>query len=268
MKMAGICRHPPQNSNPRAGKVHSWTQITFSSFSVMLSAPWDIAICPMERALPTTVELCQFDSSHANDRFPFFFPQQRKLMGSSAQNSSGVHWCRRRVKFCIPSVSQTRTVPQSINGQTGAKKNLEKLAQLEMSNAEDGVTLGTVNVKDAFLMVDQPTPLRVQLPFGNLIVLKNLPGQRLGAKCWCWHFRVFLTLTFNMEWCPVTLAAQSVFWSVSWWDFLMVLRWFQVQMWTRRFSCLNKVLDVPMQSKWRTYQAHFPMKKPSTIDQW
>ena len=27
------------------------------------------------------------------------FPQQRKLMGSSAQNSSGVHWCRRWVRF-------------------------------------------------------------------------------------------------------------------------------------------------------------------------
>ena len=27
------------------------------------------------------------------------FSQQRKLMGSSAQNSSGVHWCRRRVRF-------------------------------------------------------------------------------------------------------------------------------------------------------------------------
>ena len=27
------------------------------------------------------------------------FPQKRKLMGSSAQNSSGVHWCRRRVRF-------------------------------------------------------------------------------------------------------------------------------------------------------------------------
>ena len=25
------------------------------------------------------------------------FPQQRKLMGSSAQNSSGVHWCGCRV---------------------------------------------------------------------------------------------------------------------------------------------------------------------------
>ena len=28
-----------------------------------------------------------------------FLPQQRKLMGSSAQNSSGVRWCRRRVRF-------------------------------------------------------------------------------------------------------------------------------------------------------------------------
>ena len=27
------------------------------------------------------------------------FPQQRKLMGSSAQNSSGVRRCRRRVRF-------------------------------------------------------------------------------------------------------------------------------------------------------------------------
>jgi len=29
----------------------------------------------------------------------FFIPQQRKLMGTSAQNSSGVHLCRRRVRF-------------------------------------------------------------------------------------------------------------------------------------------------------------------------
>ena len=27
--------------------------------------------------------------------------QQRKLMGSSAQNSSGVHWCRHRVRFNV-----------------------------------------------------------------------------------------------------------------------------------------------------------------------
>ena len=34
-----------------------------------------------------------------NLEFPAFIPQQRKLMGSSAQNSSGVHWCRRPVRF-------------------------------------------------------------------------------------------------------------------------------------------------------------------------
>ena len=34
--------------------------------------------------------------SHQNVRV---FPQQCKLMGSSAQNNSGVRWCRRRVRF-------------------------------------------------------------------------------------------------------------------------------------------------------------------------
>ena len=29
----------------------------------------------------------------------YIVPQQRKLMGSSAKNSSGVHWCRCRVRF-------------------------------------------------------------------------------------------------------------------------------------------------------------------------
>jgi hypothetical protein len=29
----------------------------------------------------------------------FFIPQQRTLMGSSARNSSGVHWCRCWVRF-------------------------------------------------------------------------------------------------------------------------------------------------------------------------
>ena len=29
----------------------------------------------------------------------YAFSPPRKLMGSSAQNSSGVHWCRRRVRF-------------------------------------------------------------------------------------------------------------------------------------------------------------------------
>eukprot|EP00435_Cladocopium_sp_Y103_P042173 s3100_g11.t1 len=65
----------------------------------------------------------------------------------------------------------------------------------------DDTTLDTVDRKDAFSMVDQPTPLRVQLPGGSYIVLKTLPGQHLGAKCRYWHFRSFLIEELNKERC-------------------------------------------------------------------
>ena len=45
------------------------------------------------------VKFLLFEQSLVYIKRTVFFPQQRKLMGSSAQNRSGVHWCRRRVKF-------------------------------------------------------------------------------------------------------------------------------------------------------------------------
>ena len=43
------------------------------------------------------------------------FPQQCELMGSSAQNSSGVHWCRRRVRFNeVPE--KVPKVPEKVRG--------------------------------------------------------------------------------------------------------------------------------------------------------
>ena len=53
--------------------------------------------------------------------FPYlshFFPSSvPKLMGSSAQNKSGVHWCRRRVRFNdIPE-----KVPEKVPGGFGAE---------------------------------------------------------------------------------------------------------------------------------------------------
>ena len=44
-------------------------------------------------------------------------PQQRKLIGSSAQNSSGVHWCRRRVrleKVWVQSQVRFNSVPEKV----------------------------------------------------------------------------------------------------------------------------------------------------------
>ena len=42
--------------------------------------------------------------------------------------------------------------------------------------------LGSLDVKDAFLQVDQEVPTQLRTPNGHFEVLKNLPGQRIGAK--------------------------------------------------------------------------------------
>ena len=35
------------------------------------------------------------------------------------------------------------------------------------------------------------------------VILKNLPGQRLGARSWCWYFRNYLEEKFKYEFCDV-----------------------------------------------------------------
>ena len=72
----------------------------------------------------------------------------------------------------------------------------------EHDKSETKVCLGTVDVKDAFLMVDQPSPMLVTLLGKACTVKKILPGQRLGAKSWYWHLRGFLSKHLNYEWCP------------------------------------------------------------------
>ena len=63
------------------------------------------------------------------------------------------------------------------------------------------VCLGTLDVKDAFLMVDQPSPMLVSLLGREDTVCKNLPGQHLGAKSWYWHLRDSLSTEMSFEWC-------------------------------------------------------------------
>ena len=51
------------------------------------------------------------------------------------------------------------------------------------SNAES-VVLGTVDIKDAFFMVDQQAPMAVTLLGKTYKAKKDLPGQRLGVRAW------------------------------------------------------------------------------------
>ena len=68
------------------------------------------------------------------------------------------------------------------------------------SNAES-VVLGTVDIKDAFLMVDQQAPMAVTLLGKTYKVKKDLPEQRLGVRAWYRSFLESLITEFGMSWC-------------------------------------------------------------------
>ena len=71
---------------------------------------------------------------------------------------------------------------------------LQSLASVtdDTHHASEPLCLGTLDVKDAFLMVDQPSPMLVTLLGQTYTVRKNLPGQRLGARSWYWYLHDFL----------------------------------------------------------------------------
>ena len=52
--------------------------------------------------------------------------------------------------------------------------------------------MGSLDIKDAFLQVDQKKELQATTNLGRFRVLKNLPGQRQGAQAWFNHLVEFL----------------------------------------------------------------------------
>ena len=83
---------------------------------------------------------------------------------------------------------------------------LQRLKQLELSELggeEYDEILASLDIKDAFLQVPQEHVVSVTLHGTEYVVLRNLPGQRLGAKAWYWFFRNFATDSMQFEWCDV-----------------------------------------------------------------
>jgi hypothetical protein len=72
----------------------------------------------------------------------------------------------------------------------------------EGTDTDSDWILATLDVKDAFLMVPQPEVLKIKVGDESYVVLRNLPGQRQGARSWYQLLRAFLDKTFNVEWCP------------------------------------------------------------------
>ena len=83
---------------------------------------------------------------------------------------------------------------------------LQKLQQLETSNLSGDdydVILAALDIKDAFLQVPQQHVVSVTLHETEYVVLRNLAGQRLGARAWYWFFRDYVTNSMGFEWCAV-----------------------------------------------------------------
>ena len=51
------------------------------------------------------------------------------------------------------------------------------------------VVMGALDVRDAFLQAEQDEPVLVHLQNEPFIIMRNLPGQHLGAKQWYLHLR-------------------------------------------------------------------------------
>jgi hypothetical protein len=66
----------------------------------------------------------------------------------------------------------------------------QKQQAMEMENKGDyEVVMGCLDVKDAFLQVQQPNPILVSLQNQPFVILRNLPGQKMGARQWFQHLR-------------------------------------------------------------------------------
>ena len=75
--------------------------------------------------------------------------------------------------------------------------------ETEMAEASQSykVTLASLDIKDAFLQVPQDRIIGVKLYNTQYLVLRNLPGQRLGARAWYLHFRNYVSEALDCVWC-------------------------------------------------------------------
>ena len=80
---------------------------------------------------------------------------------------------------------------------------LQKLGEGDTESAAEkaDVTLVSLDVKDAFLMVPQDKPVKIRVGKDEYLVERNLPGQRMGAKNWYNFLRHFMETELQCQFC-------------------------------------------------------------------
>ena len=126
------------------------------------------------------------------------FARDWRLKNFGAGSNSCKKWMRRS-RFVAREFANTRRL-DTFSPATGAHtSNILPLKYLWMKNMAAGlradgdyaVVMGALDVRDAFLQVEQDEKVLVHLQNEPFIIMRNLPGQRLGAKQWYLHLRVF-----------------------------------------------------------------------------
>jgi hypothetical protein len=78
---------------------------------------------------------------------------------------------------------------------------MKGIAAEAKSKEEFDVVMGTLDVRDAFLQVEQDDPVLVYLQGEPFVIKRNLPGQRLGAKQWFLCLKAFFTEQLGFTFC-------------------------------------------------------------------
>ena len=85
-------------------------------------------------------------------------------------------------------------------------KMLQECSEAGVTDSSYDVVLASLDIKDAFLQVPQSDVIEVWLYDQQYLIKRILPGQRLGAKAWYWHFRNHVTDALGFTWCAVLLS--------------------------------------------------------------
>ena len=112
-----------------------------------------------------------------------FFPKQRKLMGPSAQNSSGVHWCRRRARFNEVPEKVPEKVWQAKSGSTGFRRRFRWRSGRKQGSGE-GFREALVQSQGRFNRVPEKVLEKVWEALVQSQVKFNKVPEKVG-EAWC-----------------------------------------------------------------------------------
>ena len=102
----------------------------------------------------------------------------------------------------FPSEKRLDTLSPATGAHTSTLITLKYLWMKEIAKdlpdtAEYDTVLGCLDVKGAFLQVEQEEPILVHIQNQPYVIQKNLPGQRMGAK----QLRKYLSTKLNDSFC-------------------------------------------------------------------